>query len=95
MNSPVAAMFFGVVTEVGTSSSYGNYIILYHGGGIEALYAHCSKILADKGTVVRAGEIVAQVGSTGSSTGLHLHVEIRVNGSAYDPLWILQRSDYV
>jgi murein DD-endopeptidase MepM/ murein hydrolase activator NlpD len=95
MNSPVAAMFFGVVTEVGTSSSYGNYITIYHGGGIEALYAHCSKILADRGAVVRAGEIVAQVGSTGSSTGPHLHVEIRVNGIAYDPLWILQRSDYV
>ena len=94
MNSPIAAMYFGVVTEVGANQSYGNYVKIYHGNGIEVLYAHCSKILANKDAIIRAGEIVAQVGSTGQSTGPHLHIEIRVNGIAYDPLGVIQRSDY-
>lgn len=94
MNSPIAAMYFGVVTEVGANQSYGNYVKIYHGNGIEVLYAHCSKILVNKDAVIRAGEIVAQVGSTGQSTGPHLHIEVRVNGIAYDPLGIIQRGDY-
>lgn len=94
MNSPIAAMYFGVVTEVGVSQSYGNYVKIYHGNGIEVLYAHCSKILVNKDAIIRAGEIVAYVGSTGISTGPHLHIEVKVNGVAYDPLGIIQRNNY-
>ncbi|MDD2417967.1 MAG: M23 family metallopeptidase [Oscillospiraceae bacterium] len=83
---PITAMFFGVVKEVGQCSGYGNYIRIYHGNGIEVLYAHCSEILADKDAVIRAGEVVARVGSTGDSTGPHLHIETTLNGVAYDPL---------
>ncbi|MCI9414322.1 MAG: M23 family metallopeptidase [Clostridiales bacterium] len=81
----ISSMFFGVVTETGESESYGNYIKISHGGGIEVMYAHCSQILAAKDAVIRAGETVARVGSTGDTTGPHLHVEIRLNGTAYDP----------
>ncbi|MDD2362442.1 MAG: M23 family metallopeptidase [Oscillospiraceae bacterium] len=82
----ISAMFFGVVKEVGQCSGYGNYIRIFHGNGIEVLYAHCSEILADKDAVIRAGEVVARIGSTGDSTGPHLHIEITLNGVAYDPL---------
>ena len=83
--TPVSAMFFGVVSEVGQSSSYGNYVKLYHGNGLCVLYAHCSEILVTQGAVIRAGEVVARVGSTGDSTGPHLHVEITLHDVAYDP----------
>lgn len=85
MGTPVSAMFFGVVSEVGQSSSYGNYVKLYHGNGLCVLYAHCSEILVTQGAVIRAGEVVARVGSTGDSTGPHLHVEITLHDVAYDP----------
>ena len=87
-------MFYGVVTETGESASYGNYIKIYHGGGMEVLYAHCAEILAQKDAVIRAGEVVAKVGSTGDSTGNHLHVEVRVDGIAYDPADILPMDLY-
>lgn len=90
----IAAMYFGVVEEVGENGSYGNYVKIYHGNGIEVLYAHCSEILASKDAVIRAGETVARVGSTGDSTGPHLHIEIRVNGVAYDPAGVVPVSEY-
>ena len=85
--TPVAAMFYGVVRETGTDKSYGRYIKLYHGGGLEILYAHCSEILAEK-------ETVARVGSTGDSTGNHLHVSAFLNGTAYDPLPLMPEGLY-
>lgn len=92
--SPIAAMYFGVVTEVGQSASYGNYVKIYHGNGIKVLYAHCSQILVNADAVIRAGEIVARVGSTGDSTGPHLHIEVILNGIAYDPAGVIQTKDY-
>ena len=92
--TPIAAMFFGVVIEVGKSDSLGNYLRLYHGGGMEVLYAHCSEILVQKDVVVKAGETVAKVGSTGDSTGDHLHVEVKVDGVSYDPAYILPMEKY-
>ena len=92
--TPVAAMFYGVVRETGTDKSYGHYIKLYHGGGLEILYAHCSEILAEKDAVVRAGETVARVGSTGDSTGNHLHISAFLNGTAYDPLPLMPEGLY-
>lgn len=92
--SAIAAMYFGVVEETGENGSYGKYIKIYHGNGIEVLYAHCSEILAPEDAVIRAGETVARVGSTGDSTGPHLHIEIRVNGVAYDPAGVVPVSEY-
>ena len=92
--APIAAMYFGVVSEIGENDSYGKYVKLFHGNGIEVLYAHCSEILVLKDAVIRAGETVAQVGSTGDSTGPHLHIEIRVNGVAYDPAGVVPVEAY-
>lgn len=66
--------------------SYGNYMIVDHGGGITTLYAHCTKLLKGVGTYVEKGEHIAEMGSTGNSTGSHLHFEVRVNGKHTNPL---------
>ncbi len=90
----ISAMFFGTVKDVGESSSLGNYIKLYHGDGLEILYAHCSKVTAEKGAAVEAGDKVAEVGSTGNSTGNHLHIEIRKDGVSYNPAAIVPADRY-
>lgn len=76
----------GTVTFSGQMSGYGNYIIIDHGNGVETAYGHCSKLLAEKGENVRRGDKIALVGSTGNSTGPHLHFEIKINGEFVDPL---------
>ena len=83
--TPVAAMLFGRVVAVGESGSLGRFIRIDHGDGVEVLYAHCSRVLAAEGAVVRAGETVALVGSTGRSTGAHLHVQISAAGTVFGP----------
>ena len=85
----VGAAYNGVVSEVGSNSVSGNYICLVHTDGTETLYCHCSKIIAKKGDVVRAGETIALVGSTGRSTGPHLHFEILLDGKSVNPLLYL------
>lgn len=64
---------------------YGNYVVIDHGGGLSTLYAHCQSINVYEGQWVNKGDVVGYVGSTGWSTGPHLHFETRVNGVAYDP----------
>jgi len=76
----------GVVIFAGWHYSYGNYIIVDHGGGIATLYGHCSKLLAAKGQAVSRGETIAKIGSTGYSTGNHLHFEVRINGVRTQPM---------
>lgn len=74
-------------------SSYGNYMIVDHGGGITTLYAHCSKLLKKVGDKVEQGDHIAEMGSTGQSTGPHLHFEVRVDGAHQDPIangWLVQ-----
>lgn len=85
----IRAAYSGIVSEVGSNSVGGNYISLVHKDGSETLYCHCSKIIAEKGDVIRAGETIALVGSTGRSTGPHLHFEITVDGNTEDPLLYL------
>lgn len=79
----------GEVTEVDTEgkTSYGKYIVVSHSDSTSTLYGHCSKIVAKEGESVKKGEVIAKVGSTGNSTGPHLHFEVRVNGTRLNPQW--------
>ena len=79
----------GVVAETGESPSYGNYIIVEHSPNFCTTYNHCKEIIAREGTVLRKGDRIATVGSTGISTGPHVHFEVIVNGLKANPLWIL------
>lgn len=82
----IVAADSGTVLFSGNSSSYGKYIVISHGNGITTLYAHCSQLLVKAGTTVSKGQTIAKVGSTGQSTGPHLHFEVSVNGVRQNPL---------
>ena len=88
--TPIYAAKSGVVitSEKGSGSywSYGNYVLIAHSDGTNTLYAHMSKRAATKGQTVKQGDVIGYVGTTGRSTGNHLHFEIRVNGNRVDPL---------
>lgn len=80
----------GTVTEaVHDDAGYGNYLVITHSDGVETMYAHCSKLLLDVGDTVEKGDVIAKVGSTGISTGPHLHFEIRVNSVRLNPRWYI------
>ncbi len=83
--TPIYASKAGTVSFSGSASGYGLLVKLNHGGGVETRYGHCSKLLVKKGQQVKKGQIIALVGSTGRSTGPHLHFEIRINGKAVNP----------
>ena len=84
--TPVHAADDGVVTFAQYKSSYGNFIILNHGKGLETCYAHCSAINVSVGQVVNKGDTIGAVGTTGNATGAHLHFEVRLNGVFQNPL---------
>ena len=75
----------GTVTYAGTKGSYGKLIVIDHGEGIVSYYAHCSAIYVSVGQSVTNSTLIGAVGSTGNSTGPHLHLEIRVNGNTINP----------
>ena len=83
--TPVAAAAAGTVTFSGWKGSYGNLMVITHSNGTQSYYGHCSKLYCQAGETVSQGQTIASVGSTGNSTGPHLHFEIRVNGVAYNP----------
>ena len=84
--SRIAAAYSGVVKKTGKDERAGNFVILEHSGGLTTFYCHCSELLVVAGENIRAGETIAKVGSTGYSTGPHLHFEIRINDIKYNPL---------
>lgn len=86
MGAPIVAPAGGVVQRVTWETGYGNVLEIDHGDGIITKYAHCSKIVVRPGQKVKRGQIIANVGSTGLSTGPHVHYEIHVNGKVVDPL---------
>ena len=87
--TPVRAALPGTVTAAQYHSSYGYYVMIDHGSGLSTLYAHNSQLLVRVGQAVETGDIVSLSGSTGRSTGPHLHFEVRVNGQRTDPRYYL------
>ncbi len=85
-NTNIYAAKSGVVTTSTYNSSYGNYVVVSHSDGTSTLYAHMNKRAVSKGETVSQGQVIGYVGTTGSSTGNHLHFEIRVNGTRVDPV---------
>lgn len=83
--TPIKVVASGTVTFAERSGPYGNLIKVSHGNGVETWYAHCNALYAKVGQQVKAGDVIAAVGSTGNSTGPHLHLEIRVNGNTINP----------
>lgn len=82
----IKAAASGTVTYSGNAGDgYGNYVIISHGNGVTTVYAHCSQLLVSAGQSVKQGEVIAKVGSTGNSTGNHLHLEVRKNGVTLNP----------
>ncbi len=86
LGTTIKAVAGGTITYAGWMNGYGNFIKIDHGNGVETYYGHCSKIYVKKGQEVEAGDKIGAVGSTGNSTGPHLHLEVRLNGKVLNPL---------
>jgi murein DD-endopeptidase MepM/ murein hydrolase activator NlpD len=84
--TPIYAAGDGMVEKAGWASGYGQFTLIKHTNGYETAYGHQSKIAVKAGTRVRQGQLIGYVGSTGNSTGPHLHFEVRINGRFVDPL---------
>ena len=84
-NSPVFAVAGGIVTTAEARSGYGNSVEIDHGNGYKTLYAHAARLLVEVGDVVKKGQQVAEMGSTGRSTGPHVHFEVVLNGKHINP----------
>lgn len=86
---PISAVFFGEVIETGEDDKWGKFVRVRHSDTLETYYCHCSEILVEEGVIVRRGETLARVGSTGWSTGPHLHFEVIIEGVRVDPSILL------
>jgi murein DD-endopeptidase MepM/ murein hydrolase activator NlpD len=91
--TPVVASAVGTVSFAGWQSGYGQMVEVSHGGGLTTRYAHLSKIEVTTGQEIARGQLVGRVGSTGRSTGSHLHYEVRINGESVNPLAYLPVQD--
>lgn len=87
--TPVSAAFYGKVVETGSSDVWGNYVLLEHSEGLRTYYCHLHEIYVCENAVIRQGETIGTVGSTGWSTGPHLHFEVRINGVRVNPELLL------
>ena len=87
---PIGAFAAGTVDYIGENDDHGLYLQIDHGNGIKSFYAHCSKLCVSQGQTVAAGEKVAEVGSTGVSTGPHLHLEVKWNGLHLNPAYYVE-----
>jgi len=85
MGAPVHAAGPGTVVWAGWQNGYGNLVVIDHGGGISTAYGHNSRLNVHVGQSVQRGDVISFVGSTGHSTGPHIHFEVRVEGKALDP----------
>ena len=92
--APVMAGANGTVTFSGWQNGYGQLVVIDHGGGLTTRYGHLSAIAATVGQLVQRGEFLGRVGSTGRSTGPHLHYEVRINDQPVNPLQYLQASSH-
>lgn len=94
VGAEIVAMADGVVTFSGRKSGYGNIVEIRHANGMETRYAHNLRNLVSEGTLVRKGQTIALLGNTGRSTGPHVHLEVRRNGEALDPMPYLDQRDH-
>jgi len=92
--TPIYAAGDGIIEKAGWSNGYGNFTLIKHVNGYETGYGHQSKIVVEAGDKVRQGQLIGYVGSTGNSTGPHLHFEIRINGNYVDPLSVKLPRDH-
>ncbi|MFA6178149.1 MAG: M23 family metallopeptidase [Candidatus Methylopumilus sp.] len=90
VGSSIRAAAGGIVMSAEQTPDYGKIVKIDHGSGLETRYAHASKLLVKAGERVEKGQLIAEVGNTGRSTGAHLHFEVRLNGAALDPRKYLQ-----
>lgn len=96
VGTPIYATADGTVTDAAwNSGGYGNLVKLNHGRGIETRYGHLSQILVRPGQQVKRGDMIARMGSTGRSTGSHLHYEVRIDGRAVNPIPFMKSTDYL
>jgi len=95
IGTPIYATADGIISHAGVQGGYGNMVAINHGRGIETRYGHMSKILVADHARVRRGQIIGLMGSTGRSTGSHLHYEVRVDGKAVNPIPFLQTGEYL
>lgn len=90
VGTPIRSAAAGVVVNVERHPAYGNLLEIDHGNDLITRYAHCSRITVQPGALVKRGQVVAEVGNTGRTTGPHLHFEVRINGVARNPNHFLQ-----
>jgi murein DD-endopeptidase MepM/ murein hydrolase activator NlpD len=89
-NTPIHATADGIVISAGTESGYGRVVRIRHALGFETVYAHQTKLLVEVGQKVSRGEVIGAMGSTGRSTGVHLHYEVRLDGRPVNPMTYLE-----
>jgi murein DD-endopeptidase MepM/ murein hydrolase activator NlpD len=95
VGTPVYATADGIIDRAGRAGGYGNLVEIDHGKGIQTRYGHLSKILVGQNQRVKRGQEIGLMGSTGRSTGSHLHYEVRIDGRAVNPIPFLQTADYL
>ncbi|MBA3879753.1 MAG: peptidase M23 [Sphingobium sp.] len=95
IGTPIYATADGIVGRAERAGGYGNLVEINHGRGISTRYGHLSKILVTPNTRVTRGQLIALMGSTGRSTGSHLHYEVRIDGQAVNPMPFLQTADFL